>query len=139
MLRLSNSLVATTIMLRTVGEEVIDKHSADGEDENKETPEELVRDRAVRFKDLNCEKWSVLALGGQQDRRGQRMVGMRKIHTPDNNIKNQNDESNDSTPSTEADIVALGSNRCRSDERGEEEREEGLEEHRELASMEKPR
>jgi len=41
-------------MLRTVGKEVIDKHSANREDENEKTPEKLVRDGAVRLQDLNC-------------------------------------------------------------------------------------
>jgi len=67
------------------------------------------------------------------------MFGMRKIRTPDDDIKNQHDESNDSTPSTKADIVALGGYRCRSDERSEEKGEEGLEEHGGGGCIEKPR
>jgi hypothetical protein len=37
-----------------VGEEVVDDHSDDGEEEDNQTPKDLVRDGAVRLKDLNC-------------------------------------------------------------------------------------
>lgn len=40
-------------MLGTVREEVVDEHAANREDKDKETPEHLVRDRTVRFEDLN--------------------------------------------------------------------------------------
>ena len=55
-----------------VGEEVVDDHSDDGEEEDDETPEDLVRDGAVRLKDLD----------------------------PDKNIEDQNDETDNSTTSS---------------------------------------
>lgn len=40
-------------MLGTVGEEPVDDHADDGEEEDDEAPEELVRGGAVRLEDLN--------------------------------------------------------------------------------------
>jgi hypothetical protein len=37
-----------------VGEEVVDDHSDDGEEEDNETPENLVRHGAVRLENLDC-------------------------------------------------------------------------------------
>lgn len=44
-------------MRLAVGEEVVDDHSDDGEEEDNETPEDLVGDGTVRLKDLDC--WSI--------------------------------------------------------------------------------
>jgi hypothetical protein len=44
-----------------VGEEVVDDHADDGEEEDDECPEHLVRDGAVGLEDLDCstcELWN---------------------------------------------------------------------------------
>lgn len=47
-------------MSLAVGEQVVDNHSDNGEEEDDETPEDLVGNGAVRLKDLDCAKLSVI-------------------------------------------------------------------------------
>ena len=42
-------------MFGAVGEEPVDDHAADGEEEDDEAPGELVQGRAVGLEDLNCK------------------------------------------------------------------------------------
>jgi hypothetical protein len=54
-MHLGNGVVARVAHVSlAVREEVVDDHSDNGEEEDNETPEDLVRDGAVRLKDLNC-------------------------------------------------------------------------------------
>lgn len=43
-------------MLGTVGEEPVDDHADDGEKEDDQTPEKLVRRGTVRLEDLDCKQ-----------------------------------------------------------------------------------
>ena len=43
----------TTVVGGAVGEEPVDDEAADGEDEDEQRPEQLVRRRAVRLEDLD--------------------------------------------------------------------------------------
>ena len=45
-----------------VGEQVVDDHSDNGEEEDDETPEDLVRNGAVRLEDLDCAASSAINL-----------------------------------------------------------------------------
>lgn len=47
-----------------VGEEVVDDHSDDGEEEDNKTPEDLVRDGAVGLEDLDCRFVSIIRAAG---------------------------------------------------------------------------
>lgn len=52
---LRDRLVARVSHVRlAVGEEVVDNHSDNGEEEDNEAPEDLVGDGTVRLKDLDC-------------------------------------------------------------------------------------
>lgn len=65
---LDNSLVAVSVVpLLAVGQEPVDDDATDGEDEDKDRPQELVTDGARRLEDLDCVgEFSILreACGG---------------------------------------------------------------------------
>ena len=55
----ANSLIsAAGIVLSAVGEEPVDDHSDDGEDEDDEAPKKLVGRRTIRLEDLDCGRLS---------------------------------------------------------------------------------
>lgn len=89
MATLGNRFVASAPHVSlAVGEQVVDNHSNNGEEEDDETPEDLVGNGAVGLKDLDCR--TPLAYYRRQ---------RRLIHTPDKNIEYQDNETNDSTTS----------------------------------------
>ena len=80
---LSHGLVAgAAVVCGTVGEEVVDDHADDGEEENDKAPDELRDGRAVRLEHLD---WN-------QERSAVNTTWCYPIElTEDNNIQNQDD------------------------------------------------
>jgi hypothetical protein len=79
-----------------VGEEVIDEHADDGEEEDNKSPEDLVGDWAVRLEDLNCSTTRQLQPQNEQvSSTGSCRWEKKARLTPGNNVQHQHDESND--------------------------------------------
>ena len=53
-LRLRQRLVPTSLVRLAIREEEVDENSEEREEEDEETPQELVTQRAVRLRDLDC-------------------------------------------------------------------------------------
>lgn len=53
-------IASTSHVSLAVGEQVVDDHSDDGEEEDDETPEDLVGNGAVRLEDLDCATSSAI-------------------------------------------------------------------------------
>lgn len=83
-----------------VGEEVVDEHANDGEDEDDEGPEDLVGHRAVGLKDLDCRDTSARGLKRQTVVMVMCPVCLGEVLTPRNNVQHQDDESNDTSTGT---------------------------------------
>lgn len=53
---LRDDLIPVSVVpLLTIGKEVVNEETADGEDEDEDGPQELVAHRAARLEDLDCE------------------------------------------------------------------------------------
>jgi len=99
---LTDYFVTAPVVRSTVGEEPVDDHASDGEEEDEQAPKDLVHHISVRLKDLN----------------------------PDNDIENQDNETNDTATDTVAHgaVVALSCKWCGEGGSEEHELEEGLDE-----------
>lgn len=90
-----------SVVSLAVGEEVVDEHADNGEEEDDESPENLVRDGTVGLEDFNYStdmsasafrKAAPPKTGRRRDARFER-TGL----TPSNDVQNQDNKSNNAT------------------------------------------
>lgn len=82
---------AAAVVLGTVGEEPVNDHSDNGEEENDQTPEQLVNRRAVGFQDLDCCTKVSQHILYRQHWEGDG----RETRTEDDDVQDQDNEAND--------------------------------------------
>lgn len=78
-----------------VGEEVVNDHADNGEEEDDKSPDDLIGDRAVRLEDLNCDtNASVSGLPWEETITIRQITRAERL-TPRDDIKNKNDKPHD--------------------------------------------
>jgi hypothetical protein len=122
--RLGDGLIRAT---RAVREQVVDDQASDWEEEDKQAPEDLVEWWAVGLQYLHCRHIisSILSIISHWEKL-----------TEDNDIKDKDNEADDSTSSTELPCIAMALSRDLVNNRGShsEADKEELEKHAECGS-----
>ena len=91
---LCNGFVTTAAHVRsTVGEQPVDDDATNGEQEDQEGPKQLVRDRTIRLQDFDC-KGIVISSDTDEEHINREGI-VRRRRTDHDDVKNQDDESDD--------------------------------------------